>query len=357
MKFHILGIPHTATNLDHVHCAFTQKVYKFCEMMHARGHEIIHYGRYDSNPPCSKHISTSFNNDIQYNELNTSRFKELELNTINAIGENKTKNDFILPFWGAPMANICNAHSDLITVEPGIGYPTTPFANYKVFESYSILSAYCGMASVATCQQKWYDVVIPNYFDVSQFEYREEKDDYFLMLGRLYDGKGLNIVIQLAEKLPIKVKLAGQLSPGINLPDNVEYVGEVKVEARKELLAGARALLAPSLFLEPFCGVQIEAMLSGTPVISSDWGAFAEYNIHGKTGYRCRTFEHFVWAVRNIYKINSKKCKEWADNFSYAKIAPKYEEFFVSLLNIYNGKGWYEENDSRLELDWLNLEQ
>ena len=58
MKFrlHVLGLPHTRTNLDYTACAYTQKAYKFCKMMTERGHTVFHYGVEGSNPICTENV-------------------------------------------------------------------------------------------------------------------------------------------------------------------------------------------------------------------------------------------------------------------------------------------------------------
>jgi len=40
---------------------------------------------------------------------------------------------------------------------------------------------------------------------------------------------------------------------------------------RAELMGGAIAVIAPSMFPEPFCLVVIEAQMCGTPTITTDW--------------------------------------------------------------------------------------
>lgn len=373
LRIHVLGVPHTVSSKEFNACAFTQKVVKFCEMMKARGHYIIHYGHEDSQVDCDEHV-TVITNDVwqkvygDYDwrkttfkyDVNDDAYKTFIQNASEEIGKRKEKNDFLLAFWGNPMKPICDYHNDMIVVEPGIGYAWGHFAPFKVFESYAVHSAYYGLESVGTCNEKWYDVVIPNYFNLNDFEYKEKKQDYFLYLGRVYDGKGLHIAIQSTEKIGAKLIIAGQgnlQDMGYKeIPSHVEYVGYADTEKRKQLMANAKGAFVASLYNEPFAGVQIECMLSGTPVISTDWGALAELNLHGKTGFRCRTFEHFVWAARNIDKIKPINCRKWAENFSYDKVGKMYEEYFGSLQNIFGKNGWYEPNNERNELDWLNKE-
>ena len=44
MRFHVVALPHTQTNMSHSACAFTMKVLHFCQMMAVLGHEVFHYG-------------------------------------------------------------------------------------------------------------------------------------------------------------------------------------------------------------------------------------------------------------------------------------------------------------------------
>ena len=376
-RIHVLGIPHTITNSDFLACAYTQKALKFCKMMANRGHTIFHYGHEDSKTMANEDVAVLSRKTYKkvygkhdykgkatvfWNNQDEA-YKEFYANAINEIKKRKKPNDIILPFWGWGVKPICDAHSDLITIEPGIGYSSGHFASYKIFESYAIYHAYCGLKNINTPQQNNYDIVIPNYFDLDEFEYNENKKDYFLFIGRVNSGKGVHIAEQVAEATGIKLKVAGQLDPSYKnrkWSNNVEFVGYADVEKRKELMKNAKGSFLPSQYVEPFGGVQIENLLSGTPTITTDWGAFAENNIEGVTGYRCRTFEDYVRAVRNIQngKIKSIDCLNYGKEFSLENIAYKYENFFRKVTDIYGGKGWYEIWDESLyDKKWLKLKK
>jgi glycosyltransferase involved in cell wall biosynthesis len=338
--------------------------------MKDRGHYIIHYGHEDSEVYCDELVTVVtkkdfdevygnndyINNFFKY-DTTDNVYSTFYKNSIQQISLRKQKHDFILPFWGVGVKPICDAHPDLICVEPGIGYATGHWARWKIFESYAIYHAYYGLNSVGTCKQDWYETVIPNYFDPQDFDFCKDKDDYFLFIGRVYNGKGVNIAIEVTKKLGYKLIIAGQgnlKDCGYEIvPDHVTVIGYADKDTRKKLMSKAKAGFVASMYLEPFGGVQIEMLMSGTPTITTDWGSFTENNIHGVTGYRCRTFDQFCWAAKNIHKIKPEDCRNWAMNFSIDKVGLMYEDYFHQVLDVYQGNGWYEPFTGRPSLKSL----
>ncbi|MCI0393440.1 MAG: glycosyltransferase, partial [Chloroflexi bacterium] len=191
------------------------------------------------------------------------------------------------------------------------------------------------------------------------FPYQEEKADYALYIGRLVQRKGVDVAVQVTRELGIPLIIAGQGSltnpaEGLDIRDgHVEFAGAVGPEQRAALLGRARLVLAPTYYIEPFGGVAVEAQLCGTPVLTTDWGAFSETVLHGVTGYRCRTFDDFVWAAGNIERIQPADCRTWAiQNYSMARVQWMFQEFFSKIADI-GRQGWYEPHPERAGLEWL----
>lgn len=369
MRFHLLGLAHIETTRENSSCAYTQKIIKLAEILKEYGHIVYFYGVEGSEVNCDKFIQTLSQNILveTYGEYDKSitffkhnpedkAYRTFNKNAVDAINQLKQKKDVLL----CPLGNYQKHISDktgLLTIEPGIGYSGV-FSPFKVFESYAWMHHVYGL--MGKDNGGWYDSVIPNYFDINDYPYHEEKEDYLLYFGRIIGRKGVQLASEIAKATGNKLYVVGQGSlenpnEGIHLSGekHIVYKPAVGIEERAEIMGKAKAVLMPTYYLEPFGGVNVEAQLMGTPVITTDWGAFPETVLHGITGYRCRTFEEFCWAVKNIHSIKSENCRDWAEkNFSLERIGSMYEEYFQRINNLFD-EGWYQSNTSRSELSWL----
>jgi glycosyltransferase involved in cell wall biosynthesis len=178
---------------------------------------------------------------------------------------------------------------------------------------------------------------------VSEFEFSEKKEDFFLFFGRVIEEKGIHLAIQATEKLGVKLVVAGPGSLSSlgykQTPNHVECIGPADAEARKDLMKRAKGLLGLTYYVEPFGNMTIEANLSGTPAITTDWGGFTETVIEGKTGYRVRNFRELIDAMKNIESIKPIDCRNHGLNYSDEAVHDRHYEYILRVKR----NGFYDE--------------
>lgn len=349
MRFHLVALPHTDVSTEHSACAFNQKVLKFAAMMTGLGHEVFLYSSEKSEAIVTEHIvciteeeRVACLNGKHYTEASFDyslpHWQKFNNTVIEGIEKRRMPQDFICVIGGLAHKQIADAFPDMQTVEFGIGYGGV-FSPYKVFESYAWMHTVYGALARDPNQAdgNYFDEVIPNYFDVSEFPFSDTKDDYYLYIGRLTDRKGWRVAQEVCEKLGKTLVVAG---PG-EFDGYGEYVGVVDSKTRGELMSKARAVFVPTQYIEPFGSVHIEAMLCGTPVITTDWGAFTETVENGVNGFRCRSFQDYLDAARKVEVLNPKAIAIDAQlKYAMPVIAKRYEKYFEKLLTLW-GDGWY----------------
>lgn len=336
-----MSLPHTQITRAFSWCAYTEKVRKFATMMTRRGHTVYVYAGCDSDAECEEVVPCAplapRTAEVGEPQWTADYFAPMNTRAIEAMRTRLKPRDFLCVIAGHLQQPIAEAFPEHQAVEFGVGYEGT-FAKHRVFESYAWMhTVYGHQQGAMSANGRFFDAVIPNYFEVEQFPAGDGDGGYLLYIGRLIERKGVAVAVDTSRRTGIPLVVAGQGEP----PDHGEYVGVVGPERRAELMGGAIAQLTPTLYVEPFGGVAVEAQICGTPVITTDWGAFAETVEDGVSGFRCRTQAQFDAAALLAGELPRAQIRERAIRlYSTETVAARYEQYFERLMTLW-GDGFH----------------
>jgi glycosyltransferase involved in cell wall biosynthesis len=187
--------------------------------------------------------------------------------------------------------------------------------------------------------------VVPNPVAVEHWPFRSEKSDYLLWLGRMDPVKGAHRAIAAARMASRRLVLAGPVQPGQKeyFREQVEsqvdgrwvrYVGEVAGRAKRDLIAGAAAMLMPVRWREPFGMVMVEALACGTPVIALREGSATEIVIDGENGMLVADEAEMATAIAEIHVIAPARCRSSAaERYDVSLTASGYERIYRRAIN------------------------
>jgi len=185
---------------------------------------------------------------------------------------------------------------------------------------------------------------VHNAVDVASFPFRADNDGYVLWLGRFSNEKGPQLAIDAARAAGIPIVLAGKLNEpdereffareiAPRLGSGVEYVGEADAQRKRVLLSGARALVFPIQWEEPFGMVMIEAMACGTPVVAMRRGSVPEVVRDGVSGLVVDTYDEFVAAIDAVSVIDPADCRAHVEKyFDLPVMARGYERVYRAVV-------------------------
>ncbi len=345
-RIHLLALPNAQTTKAYSLDGFAQCTIRFAKLMKGLGHHVILYGSEENEAPCDEFVPCISKAD-QETLLGTSEYQHAAIDEryplwqmANVkmsveVGRRKQPKDFLCLIGGASQKYVADFHPDLMCVEYSIGYQGS-FSPYRVYESQIWRHWTHGHQNME--DGRFFDDVIPVFFDPAEFEFCEKPDDYFLYVGRYVNRKGVKIACDASKAAGVSLKCIGHSKEC--LPDYGENLGALPMDERNQWMSKAKAVFTPTIYVEPFCCVAVEAQLCGTPVISTDFGGFTETVEQGKTGFRCNYMGEFVDAVKNIGTIDRHYVRERAvSKYSMEAAAPQYQRYFDRLWLRWNG-GW-----------------
>ncbi len=173
----------------------------------------------------------------------------------------------------------------------------------------------------------------------------DRQPEYLAFLGRICPEKRVDLAIEIAARSGLPLKIAAKvdkvdedyfkatIEPLLSQA-HVEFIGEINEQQKPAFLSGAKALLFPIDWSEPFGLVMIEAMACGTPVIAFNRGSVPEVIDHGVTGFICENVEGAVDALTRLDTLSRTQIRaQFEERFSAHAMARHYVATYTELVN------------------------
>ena len=352
---HLVGIFHTKHTQEYSHCAFTGKALRFSKMLQLYDYPVIEYANVGSESEASEKVEildagefesllgnrehTAFHGDKA--ALGTPHHTLFESKLVPAMKSRVKPNDIICHPFGHAHSRLLQDFPSNIHVETGIGYPTLVDGTIKIFESYAWRHYHAGKDGR---QGAHYEFVIPNYFEIADWQPKFSPGSYYAFLGRIDACKGLDTLLEIAKHLPEnspQIVLCGQGDATPWAHPKIKYNGPLAGTKRSEFMRNAICSLMPTNFIEPFGGSGVEGLLCGTPLIATDYGAFTETVQAGFNGFRCKTLADWLTAIDKVSALDRSAIAKIArETYSLQACGARYDDAFQKIHQLY-GKGWY----------------
>ncbi|MEX1997999.1 MAG: glycosyltransferase family 4 protein [Candidatus Andersenbacteria bacterium] len=211
-----------------------------------------------------------------------------------------------------------------------------------VYRKYNGQAFYVAISDANRHPDLTYVATVHHGINLNDFSFRADPDDYLIFFGRIHHDKGTAEAIEIARQAGCRLIIAGLIQDTAYYQEQVEqrldgknvvYEGNVGPEKRNELLSGARALLHPINFDEPFGLSVIEAMACGTPVIAFNRGSMPELIEEGVTGYLVPNVDEAVRAVEKLPELNREECRRRAERrFGVERMVADYLKVYAQIL-------------------------
>ena len=169
-------------------------------------------------------------------------------------------------------------------------------------------------------------------------------EGYLAFIGRVSPEKRVDRAIAIATACGVKLRIAAKVDPADreyferdirHLFDNplVEFIGEIGEAQKAAFLGGARALLFPIDWPEPFGLVMIEALACGTPVVAFRGGSVPEVIDDGVTGFVVDTMPDAIEATRHVHRLSREQCRRTFERrFNVTRMAADYVTVYEELI-------------------------
>jgi glycosyltransferase involved in cell wall biosynthesis len=168
-----------------------------------------------------------------------------------------------------------------------------------------------------------------NGIDLADYPLQPRNKPYWIFLAKAsWRVKNVRGAIRIARKAGVPLDIVGGGIKGLPRFRGTRWRGMQGGLGKLQILQGARGLVFPVLWHEPFGIAVIEALALGAPVVATPFGSLPEL-VPEQVGVLAKSESELIAGVRACEQIPQEACRRWVEqHFTHHHMAAAYESLY-----------------------------